>query len=364
MDSGNVVAQAIEYIQAHLNSDHLDAQDVAREMGYSADYLGRLFMARTGYTITTYIVYCRLLRSAEQLRQTNKSVLEIALEVGFFSHEGFIKAFKKQYRITPSMYRRLHREMHNYVKQRKGESNRMDNNLRISFINDEGVIGKWERVAVIEPHQTFEPSEAMAETDIGYGEIYFLPHGQGYWIFEGWTKGHLLIHYGGDDPVQCFAYRTKELNGQTYLFLDIEEDGISYVEVLKKVSNQHYTRWEIGRHDDTDIPFVSDDKVIGKWKAVNYVLAPQEFDEKMADKTLWLRSVEFKPDGSAVRNYDGEEWQEKWTNGALIDEQHATVSHYTFEVRNGTEYLFLEWKTGNYVYGGFPPSYYVFVRER
>ena len=363
MDSGKIVAQAIEYVQTHLGNDRLTAQDVARETGYSADHLGRLFMARTGYTVTAYIVYCRLSRSAELLRYTETSVLEIALEVGFASHEGFIKAFKKQYHVTPSLYRRLHRETHEYASHRKGERSRMSNHLQVSFINDQEVIGKWERVAVLEPHQVFELSAETDGTDLGFDEIYFLPQGQGYWIFEGWTKGNLLVHYGGDEPVRCFAYRTKELNGQTYLFLNFEEEGIPYVEVLKKVSDKHYTQWEIGRHDDTNIPFVPDEKVVGKWRSVDCVWTPKEFEGEKDGKTLWLRSVEFAADGSAVRNYDGEEWQERWSNGVLIDERHATVPHYFFEVRNGVEYLFLEWKSGDYVYGGMKPAYYVFVRE-
>ena len=36
---------------------------------------------------------------------TDKSVLEIALEIGYDSHEGFTKAFKKKYGVTPSEYR-------------------------------------------------------------------------------------------------------------------------------------------------------------------------------------------------------------------------------------------------------------------
>ncbi len=363
MDSGKVVAQAIAYVQTHLNNDRLTAQDVAREMGYSADYLGRLFVARTGYTITAYIVHCRLSRSAEQLRHTDQSVLDIALEVGFASHEGFIKAFRKQYRITPSVYRRLHRQTKNYAENRKGERDRMSKNVEIPFVNDEEVIGKWERVAVMESQQTFDPSAEIEDADLGYGEIYFLPQGQGYWIFEGWTKGNLFIHCGGDEPVLCYPYRIKILNGQKYLFLNIEEDGIPYIEVLKQVSEKHFTQWEIGRHDNTDIPFVLDDKVVGQWRSVGYVWTPEEFEGETTEETLWLHSVEFGADGRAVRNYDGKEWKDRWSKGVLIDEQHSTVQQYSFRMCNGKEHLFLEWKTGNYVYGGFPPSYYVFVRK-
>ena len=238
----------------------------------------------------------------------------------------------------------------------------MSKHLEIPFVNDEEVIGKWERVAVLEPHKTFDPSAEAADTDLGYAEIYFLPQGEGYWIFEGWTKGNLFIHYGGDEPVQCFAYRVKAMNDQMYLFLDIDEDGISYVEVLRQVSCQRYSRQDIARHDNTDLAFVPDDKVVGNWRSVACVWSPEEFTGVVAERSLWLRSVEFAADGSAVRNYDGEEWQERWTKGALIDECRATVSRYFFEERNGKEYLFMEWKTGNYVYGGMEPAYYVFEK--
>lgn len=363
MNSGKIVAQAIEYIQTHLNDDCLGAQDVAREMGYSTDHLGRLFLARTGYTLTAYILRCRLSCSAELLAQTDKSVLDVALEVGFATHEGFLRAFKKQYRVTPSMFRRLHRASHDYVKHRKGERNRMSKYLEIPFVNDEEVIGKWERVAVLEPHKTFDPSAKVEETELGYPEIYFMPQGEGYWIFEGWTKGNLFVHYGGDEPVQCFPYHIKVLNGQVYLFLDIDEDGAPYVEVLRQGSRQWYSHQDIGRHDDINLAFVPDDKVVGKWSSVACVWSPEEFMGATTEQPLWLRSVEFVADGSAVRDYDGEVWQERWTKGALIDERRATVSHYFFEERNGKEYLFIEWKTGNYVYGGFPPSFYVFLRD-
>ena len=289
-------------------------------------------------------------------------MLDVALEVGFSSHEGFIRAFKKQYRITPSMYRHLHRESNNYAKHRKGERNRMSKNLEIPFVDDADVIGKWERVAVLEPQKAFVPTAAAAETDLGYEEIYFLPQGQGYWIFEGWTNGNLFVHYGGDETVLCLAYRIKELNGQTYLFLHIEEDGVPYVEVLKQVSDKHYTKWEIGRHDDINIPFVMDETVVGKWQSVACVWLPDEFIGEEAEQPLWLRSVEFAADGVAVQNYDGEEWQCRWTKGACIDESRATVSQYFFAQRQGKEYLFMEWKTGNYVYGGMEPTYYVFER--
>ena len=53
-----------------------------------------------------YIGYRRLKKAVQLLRTTDNSVLDIALEGGYASHEGFTKAFKKEYGVTPSEYRK------------------------------------------------------------------------------------------------------------------------------------------------------------------------------------------------------------------------------------------------------------------
>ena len=63
-----------------------------------------------------------------------------------------------------------------------------------------------------------------------------------------------------------------------------------------------------------------------------------------------------------MRIYDEDEWHDKWSNSVLLDLEKSTVSRYFLKMIGDTEYLFLEWKMGNYVYGGMPPSYYVFKR--
>lgn len=52
-----------------------------------------------------YVNFLRLKKAVELLRTTDNTILEIALEVGYDTHEGFLKSFKKQYDITPSNYR-------------------------------------------------------------------------------------------------------------------------------------------------------------------------------------------------------------------------------------------------------------------
>lgn len=57
-----------------------------------------------------------------------------------------------------------------------------------------------------------------------------------------------------------------------------------------------------------------------------------------------------------------EVWHDKWTKGCVINIHRTTVAAYEIKAINGTEYLFIEWKMGNYIYGGKEPDFYVFVR--
>ena len=68
--------------------------------------------------------------------------------------------------------------------------------------------------------------------------------------------------------------------------------------------------------------------------------------------------------GIAERIYfDGEVFSDNWTEGYLLDKEKSVADKYTICNIGDKEYLFLEWKMGNYVYGGLEPSFYVFERK-
>ncbi|MBQ4617215.1 MAG: helix-turn-helix transcriptional regulator [Clostridia bacterium] len=110
MENRELIAHAVEYAMTNAGDDNITVQAVAEHAGFSIDYFNRLFLAHTGFTVMAYIGYRRLKTAVQLLRTTDKSVLEIALEVGYTSHEGFTKAFKKEYGVTPSEYRQHHKE--------------------------------------------------------------------------------------------------------------------------------------------------------------------------------------------------------------------------------------------------------------
>lgn len=73
----------------------------------SQGYLNRCMKKYLGVTSTEYINTLRLNRAAELLRSTDKKIVDIAYECGFESVPYFNKIFKKQFMITPHLYRKL-----------------------------------------------------------------------------------------------------------------------------------------------------------------------------------------------------------------------------------------------------------------
>ncbi len=105
MENTELIFKAVEFAKQNASDNEISVEDVAANAGFSIDYFNRIFLTHTGFTVTAYMNYVRLKNATKLLRTTDKSVLDIALEIGYDSHEGFTKAFKKKYGVTPSEYR-------------------------------------------------------------------------------------------------------------------------------------------------------------------------------------------------------------------------------------------------------------------
>lgn len=105
MENTELIFNAVNFAKRNATENGISVEEVAKNAGFSIDYFNRIFLSHTGFTVTAYINYIRLKQAAYLLRTTDKSVLDIALEIGYDSHEGFTKAFKKKYGVTPSEYR-------------------------------------------------------------------------------------------------------------------------------------------------------------------------------------------------------------------------------------------------------------------
>ncbi len=100
------ILQAARYICEH-SSQPLTSADVAREVGFSPNYLSRKFRLTAGIGLHEYLVFVRLRRAAQELVSTADPIGAIALRCGFSDSNYFKDSFKKKFGVTPREYRKL-----------------------------------------------------------------------------------------------------------------------------------------------------------------------------------------------------------------------------------------------------------------
>lgn len=96
-----------EYIKNHLN-DVITLSALARAAGYSPWHAAKVFKELTGKAPFEYIRALRLSHAALKLRNNNTKVIDVAFDFVFDSHEGFTRAFSRQFGMNPKSYRENH----------------------------------------------------------------------------------------------------------------------------------------------------------------------------------------------------------------------------------------------------------------
>ena len=93
------------YIEKHLD-DELDVELLAKVAGYSQFHFCRIFKINMGESVKSYTIRLRLERASGELSLANKSMIEVALDAGYKTPTGFLKAFKSRFDTTPTKYKR------------------------------------------------------------------------------------------------------------------------------------------------------------------------------------------------------------------------------------------------------------------
>lgn len=100
---------AVQKMQDYIN-DNLDKNitlyELAKCSNYSPWYCAKIFKEYIGKSPFEYIRLIRLSKAALELRDNDRRVVDVALDFLFDSHEGFTRAFKKQFGITPKKYKK------------------------------------------------------------------------------------------------------------------------------------------------------------------------------------------------------------------------------------------------------------------
>ena len=86
-------------------SDEIRLETLASIAGMSRHHFGELFRRSTGVSRHQYVVGQRVERGKHMLRETDLSILEIGLAIGFADQATLPKPFRRITRVTPRNYR-------------------------------------------------------------------------------------------------------------------------------------------------------------------------------------------------------------------------------------------------------------------
>ncbi|NCB52884.1 MAG: AraC family transcriptional regulator [Clostridia bacterium] len=106
MDRGEIISAVRRmqaYIEAHI-AEPITLSQLAKAAGYSQWHSEKIFTELIGKTPFDYIRSLRLSKAALILREGQPKIIDVAFDFVFDSHEGFTKAFSKQFGLPPKRY--------------------------------------------------------------------------------------------------------------------------------------------------------------------------------------------------------------------------------------------------------------------
>ncbi len=237
------------------------------------------------------------------------------------------------------------------IKSAVNAQGRTEDDINLPFVNDPAVLGSWKAVAFVAKPEDFKPGEAQG--DLYLKELVFLPDGKSPNGWLTWTKGAVLHH--GDRTAS--RYEIRKIGGADYMFFEWKSGDYT----IRHRAPEYYVLKRAApiRIDKIDLPFKNDPRVVGEWESVDFVESPGNFDPaaRAWAGDLYLKKLAFLPGGKG-----GNPWW-TWTKGVVMHQGDHTASHYEIKKIKGAEYMFFEWKSGDYIFRGAKPFYYVLKKK-
>lgn len=103
--SDEALQRAIQYVLQNINCP-ITAAEVADHVGFSRSYFSTYFKEQLGFTLSAFILRCKLEEGKHLLQFTDKPLSVISNYLCFSSQSHFQTAFKKQYNVTPLQFRK------------------------------------------------------------------------------------------------------------------------------------------------------------------------------------------------------------------------------------------------------------------
>ncbi len=253
-----------------------------------------------------------------------------------------------------------------------------------AFQLDQELVGTWQAVDFVDRIEAFSPTiktnQSDAIADFAFETLAFTSEGNTMFSLDGealspggftFTKGHILHTADKTDA----SYEIKNIDGHDYLFMQWKSGDYVYdfkvpkYYVLMRIDQVDHkdTKPVNLRNDNTDLEFVNDEALLGRWKSVNFVVNKDDFTTQQSPShyELVLEGIDVLDDGKVVANFKDtfpKNDAYEWTNGKILSPEHSCVEGYYIEEINGKDYLFFPWISGDVIYRNMPAAYYVMER--
>ena len=137
MFSNTLVLKILDYIDNNLYKK-ITIEELSRTFYFNKDYIMRVFKGEIKSTIIEYINKKRIFLSLNELKNTNNSILKIAINNGFISQEYYSETFTKIIGVNPLTYRKFTKVGTNisYEKINIIRNNIAKINLELNIINE------------------------------------------------------------------------------------------------------------------------------------------------------------------------------------------------------------------------------------
>lgn len=108
-DKSKYLAAAISFIDEHYMDPDLSAKMVSDALNISTGHLSHLFRKESEYTMSNYVLDCRMRAAKDLLKDYSHKVYEVAEKVGYRDITYFSATFKKYVGVSPSEYQDRYR---------------------------------------------------------------------------------------------------------------------------------------------------------------------------------------------------------------------------------------------------------------
>lgn len=151
--------------------------------------------------------------------------------------------------------------------------------------------------------------------------------------------------------------KAEDISAVANYKLDKENEATSKQVGSFTITSKYVTSiWgEREKVDNIEFPFENDPQLIGKWESVDFVDNIDDFkpNERQNYVYLYLEEMEFREEGKTSHAW------ESWTKGIICHKGDQTASQYFIKEMDGENYMFFEWKSGDYSFRDMKPYYYV-----